>query len=259
MEAMRKDQSAVRTRTSPRRQIGIVAAIAAWTVGGFFVAQFLVVGAVRVLVDMGLPVAQMNEALLQTVISAVIYLVAIVIVIGLPWWIRRYKTTREEVGLQRLPEWTELLLAPVGFIAYMITSGIVVWAVGQMIPAFNPTQAQHIGFQMISQRQELILAFITLVMIAPFCEELLFRGFLYGKLKKHTKRWIAIIITSVLFGAAHMQWNVSIDTFVLSVFLCLVRDMTKSLWPSIIIHMIKNGIAFYLLFINPMILNTLGS
>lgn len=242
-----------------RRQVGIVAGIAAWTVGGFFAAQFLVVGVVRLLVNMGLPLAQMNEALLQTIISAIIYLVAIVLVIGLPWWTRRYKTTREEVGLQRLPEWTELLLAPVGFIAYMITSGIVVWAISQMIPAFNPTQTQQIGFQMISQRHELILAFITLVMVAPFCEELLFRGFLYGKLKKHTKRWIAIIITSILFGAAHMQWNVSIDTFVLSVFLCLVRDMTKSLWPSIIIHMIKNGIAFYLLFINPMFLNTLGS
>lgn len=250
---------AAHPKKNPRHQVGIIAGIAAWTVGGFFAAQFLVVGVVRLLVNMGLPVAQMNEALLQTVVSAIIYLVAIIIVIGLPWWIRRYKTTREEVGLQRLPEWTELLLAPVGFIAYMITSGIVVWVISQMIPAFNPMQAQQVGFQMISQRHELILAFITLVMVAPFCEELLFRGFLYGKLKKHTKRWIAIIITSVLFGAAHMQWNVSIDTFVLSVFLCLVRDMTKSLWPSIIIHMIKNGIAFYLLFINPMFLNTLGS
>jgi membrane protease YdiL (CAAX protease family) len=70
--------------------------------------------------------------------------------------------------------------------------------------------------------------------------------------------WLAILITSTLFGLIHGAWNVGIDTFALSIVLCVVRLKTGSLWASILIHMTKNAIAFYLLFINPLLLHTLG-
>jgi len=86
----------------------------------------------------------------------------------------------------------------------------------------------------------------------------LFRGYLLSKLRRHVATWIAILITSLLFGLVHFAWNVGIDTFALGIVLCLVTIWTKSLWPAILIHMLKNGIAFYFLFINPTVLTTLG-
>ena len=97
-----------------------------------------------------------------------------------------------------------------------------------------------------------------LVIIAPVAEELLFRGYLLGKLRKHAPLWVAILVTSVIFGAIHLAWNVGIDVFALSIVLCVVRVVSGSLWPSIMLHMLKNGLAFYLLFINPTVLSTLG-
>ena len=94
-----------------------------------------------------------------------------------------------------------------------------------------------------------MLAFITLVVIAPVAEEVLFRGYLYGKLKKYVPVWAAILITSALFGLIHGTWNVAVDTFALSIILCLLRESTGGIWASILLHMIKNGIAFYFLFI----------
>ena len=105
---------------------------------------------------------------------------------------------------------------------------------------------------------EYVLAFISLVIVAPFAEEVLFRGYLFGKLQKYTSVWLSILITSLLFAVVHFQWNVGIDVFVLSIVLCLLRIVSGSLWPAILLHMVKNGVAFYFLFINPSLLSTLG-
>jgi membrane protease YdiL (CAAX protease family) len=86
----------------------------------------------------------------------------------------------------------------------------------------------------------------------------LFRGYLLGKLRKYVPLWAAILVTSLLFGFVHGAWNVGIDVFALSIVLCLLRVWTKTLWAPILLHMLKNAVAFYLLFINPLLLGTLG-
>jgi membrane protease YdiL (CAAX protease family) len=53
---------------------------------------------------------------------------------------------------------------------------------------------------------------------------------------------------SALFGLAHMQWNVAIDVFVLSMVACYLRELTGSIWAGIILHCLKNLIAFIALF-----------
>jgi membrane protease YdiL (CAAX protease family) len=134
---------------------------------------------------------------------------------------------------------------------------ILVMVMSFICPWINFDQAQDTGFSGISQNYEYIVAFLALVVIAPFSEEIIFRGYLFSKLKKYLPIWAAIIFTSVTFGAAHMAWNLAIDTFALSVVACVLREMFGSIWPSILIHMMKNGLAYYLLFINPDLLTKL--
>ena len=44
--------------------------------------------------------------------------------------------------------------------------------------------------------------------------------------------------------------NVGVTVFVMSVVMCLVREKwTQTIWSGIVIHMIKNGIAFFLLYV----------
>ena len=92
-------------------------------------------------------------------------------------------------------------------------------------------------------------AFLSLVVIAPLAEEMVLRGWRYGKLRRHTWAVPAILLTSVAFGAAHGQWNVGSTVGVMSVFMCLIREMTGTVYGGIIVHMLKNGLAFYMLFI----------
>lgn len=240
-----------------RRRLLVTVGLPIWVVVAFYISQLLTVGLVWVLASLGLPFALVSEVLFNAAAMAVIYGISVVITIGLPWLLFKSRTTKEDVGLQRLPSWLDTVLAPAGFIIYAIASSLTLALLVWLLPFIDINQAQDVGFSQLTTRHEIVLGFVALVLIAPIAEEVLFRGYLFGKLKKHLPLWVAIIITSVLFGIVHGAWNVGIDTFVLGVVLCLLRVISGSLWPSILLHMIKNGIAFYLLFINPSFINSI--
>ena len=233
-------------------------AIPTWVGVGFFTAQALVVGAFWILAKLGVQLSAVNSVLLNTISTALIYAITILLVIGLPWLIKRKKTTAADIGMSRLLSWTDILITPAGLIVYLIASAILITIVGMLVPSFDANQAQEVGFNNLSSQYEFVLAFIVLVVAVPVAEEILFRGYLFGKLKKVVPVWAAVLVTSILFGALHGSWNVAIDTIALSVVLCVLRELTGSLWPSILLHMAKNGIAYYFLFINTSFLTTLG-
>jgi hypothetical protein len=95
----------------------------------------------------------------------------------------------------------------------------------------------------------LLVAFFFLCVFIPFIEELIFRGLIFGRLRVKFGFILSATLTSVLFAAAHGQWNVAIDVFVLSMIACAARDITGNINASIIIHMLKNMLAFYLVFV----------
>lgn len=75
------------------------------------------------------------------------------------------------------------------------------------------------------------------------------RGWLYGKLRSRLKVPLAILLVSIVFAFLHGQWNVGVGVFVLSLVLCGLREITGTIWSGILLHIISNGIAFYLLYI----------
>jgi membrane protease YdiL (CAAX protease family) len=236
--------------------LGIVLPL--WVLAGFVLAQVVVTIIIGALTSVGVNLEGINPAVLNTVAGGVIYALSLLLVIGLPWLVKKYRTSKEDLGLQRGPEWIELLLAPAGFIVYLLLSAVFVFLAMQFLPFVDFEQVQDTGYSQIALQYEFILALIMLVCIAPIAEEILFRGYLFGKLRAHVPVWLAVLISSLLFAAVHGAWNVGIDVFALGIVLCLLRVVSGSLWPSIILHMMKNGLAFYLLFINPTLLGTLG-
>lgn len=166
------------------------------------------------------------------------------------------KASFKTLGLIK-PKWKDLGYIFVGFGIYfpiLIATTLVMKA---WFPHINLDQEQQIGFEAAKGFFPLLIVFISLVLLPPFTEEVLTRGFLYLGLKSRLPRYIAIIITSILFSVAHLQfgsgapllWSAAIDTFILSVVLIFLREATGALWSSIGLHMLKNGIAFCALFI----------
>jgi len=239
---------------SKKRRVLIAILLPLWVFLGFIAAQFLTIGLIQVCKHLGVSFSVLNETLLNACISAFVYLATLLIVIGIPQFTKKYPTTKNELGIGRLPRGTDVLAAPIGFIIYLVLSGILILFVGKIIPSFNADQTQSTGFTNLTQQYEYIAAFLTLVVIAPVAEEFLFRGYLFGKLRKIVPLWLAILITSALFAVIHGQWNVGLDVFVLSIIMCTLREFTGSIWTGVLIHMLKNGIAFYFLFISPLLM-----
>jgi len=237
-----------------RRRVLFSIGLPAWVFLGFMLAQALVLAVIAVLQALGVSFQSINVAVFNAVGAAVIYGLSILLVIGLPWLIKKRPTTKEELGLQRLPRWMDLVWAPAGMVAYLILTTIVSTIAAQVLTFVDQEQVQDTGFAQIASQPEYLIAFLSLVIVAPIAEEILFRGYLLGKLRKYASLWVSILITSLLFAIVHFQWNVGIDVFVLSIVMCLLRVYTGSLWPSILLHMLKNGVAFYFLFINPSLL-----
>jgi len=230
----------------------------AWVFVSFFVAQAILTGAVWLLVAIHIPLASFNQTVLNASLTAILYIVTLALVIGVPWLIKKRRVNQSDIGLTRLPSWVDILITPAGLIVYFILSSLLILLATHVLPWFDVNQIQDTGFRQLNGQYEYILAFVTLVVIAPVAEEILFRGYLYGKLKKFVPIWVAILATSILFGSIHGAWNLAIDTFALSIVLCLLRESTGNIWASILLHMTKNGIAFYILFINPTLFTTLG-
>ena len=106
---------------------------------------------------------------------------------------------------------------------------------------------------------ELILVYFTLAVLAPVAEETLFRGYLFGKIRRYFSVVPTVFITAFIFSVMHLgvgfltdlQWNVALATFVLGITLGWLRAATDNLWASIVLHMLQNTVAFLLLFAVP--------
>lgn len=236
----------------------MVVSLPAWIFISFIAAQLITGLIIDILQYFNVSLAGLNENVFTTIAASFVYLLTIAIAMILPAIISKKKIDFREIGLNKIPSWLDIIMAPVGLVIYFIISVVLVTIATSLIPWFDLNQAQDTGFSELFSRYEYILAFITLVVIAPVAEEVLFRGYLFGKLKKYVPVWLAVIVTSLLFGAIHGAWNLAVDTFALSLVLCVLRQTTGSLWAPILLHMSKNSIAFYLLFINPLLFHTLG-
>ncbi len=185
-----------------------------------------------------------------------IFLVEAISVWLLYVFLKRRKANFKTIGLKRRPKLTDLGWVVLGFGAYFLLYVFILAITKKLAPGLNVDQQQQLGFNNPTHMQ-LPVVFISLVLLPPIAEELLVRGFLYTGLKKGLPLIWAVLITSGLFGIAHLQagngepllWVAAIDTFVLSLVLIYLREKTGSLWASIGLHMLKNFIAFLSLFV----------
>jgi membrane protease YdiL (CAAX protease family) len=99
------------------------------------------------------------------------------------------------------------------------------------------------------------LLLTSILAAAPASEEIFFRGTMQTWLsnalsnrlgESHTAgaRWLAVIVTSVIFACVHPWWSWP-PIFVLAVCLGYVYERTGNLWACIFIHALFNGAEVY--------------
>ncbi len=188
----------------------------------------------------------------QLLAGGIVYALVLLLVILPIWAMRKFPYVLKVLGVTKKPT-REILWLPVfTWVAYMGAT-IIAAMVASLAPWIDMDQVQETGFQDLGLPVEYALAFIALVILPPIAEELLFRGYLFGRLREKFGFWSSALVVSVVFGIVHMQWNVGVDVAVLSMFLCYLRERTGSIWASIVLHALKNSVAYFLLFVAPLI------
>jgi hypothetical protein len=93
----------------------------------------------------------------------------------------------------------------------------------------------------------LVLSAALTCVVAPICEEILFRGYIFTALRNWRGTLPAALITGLMFGAVHVGSAPALDLVplaALGVGLCLLYRRTGSLYPCMVAHSLNNSIAF---------------
>lgn len=82
--------------------------------------------------------------------------------------------------------------------------------------------------------------------VAPICEEILFRGFIFRSLSNWRGPWPAAVLTGILFGLVHGLSAPAVDLLPLALLgflLCVIYHRSGSLYFCIAAHLINNALA----------------
>jgi membrane protease YdiL (CAAX protease family) len=132
-----------------------------------------------------------------------------------------------------------------GLPALVAATGLffLIWNVNALIGQLMPPSYREI--RMFERMVEAgAISFAALCLVAPFLEEMLFRGiFLRSFLRRYPEAY-AVGLSALLFGAMHLNLYQFVTGLVMGVFLGWIYARTQSLWPCIAIHAWNNLLAF---------------
>jgi membrane protease YdiL (CAAX protease family) len=138
-----------------------------------------------------------------------------------------------------LPALAWILLGIIVVIAVTVGYGLVV----QVSHLPLQTNAETLTQEAKTMPFTVLGALIGAVFIAPFCEEIFFRGFLFGGLLRGMTVVWATLVATVLFTLVHGDIGSAVPLFAIGIMLAVIRWRTGSVWPGMGLHMLNNAIA----------------
>lgn len=107
------------------------------------------------------------------------------------------------------------------------------------------------GLLRVSQPMDVFWTLLFVAVFVPYVEEVCFRGFFYDALDARWGGTVAVVVTALVFGLAHVE---PVDPFskvplitVLGLFLALLRRRSGDLRLGIALHGLNNAVAFFAL------------
>ncbi len=151
-----------------------------------------------------------------------------------------WRGVRERLGL-RFTSTADLAGSLLVWVAALISGALVTAALAPLIgqPQSNAVSLLRRSFD------PLFIGIIvpTVCVLAPVCEELLFRGALYGWLRGLLPPALAILITAAVFAGAHLLPTLFPVLFVFGLGATWVRERTGSTLNSFAMHATQNTVA----------------
>ena len=189
--------------------------------------------------------AASEMAQLGSVVSTVTMdLMLVALVVGF-LRVLRDRDPAELFGLRRMP----LKQAFITAVVWVVPALLVVWAVSagaaSMLKGVWPDLGPQSTVEVLETSKSPLVKFalsITAVVVAPLAEEILFRGFLFGVIKRYTDTYFAALVSALLFASVHMHVGFFLPLFALGVIFAMAYEATGCLLVSILMHALFNGV-----------------
>lgn len=167
--------------------------------------------------------------------------VLITYAITLLWTIKIAKTRVKKQGLWKL-KWKKQKIS-IGSLGIFLLMTLAIMVIIDLITELIPIPESFVKiFEDMNQPN--IFSFLTIVILAPILEELLFRGIILEAFLKNYSPWKAIIWSAIIFGIVHFNPLQTIGTSIAGILIGWAYVKTNSLIPGIMIHFINNLIAY---------------
>jgi sodium transport system permease protein len=153
-------------------------------------------------------------------------------------------TKRIPMGLRlRMPTWNVLLFSVVlGFALHPVYMLLTRW----VMVAYPISESAMASMRPLTDQMTAtpwIYLVLLMAVVPAICEELAFRGFMFGGLLRDRQPVRAILVTAVLFGVSHGVLQQSISATVMGLLLGWIAWRTGSVLPTILIHTINNTLS----------------
>lgn len=191
---------------------------------------------------------------IEDVISGIIVLLFTAIVEGAfllaPAWYALWRrkpglTVRD--GLRALGFRKAPLLPAIGWVLLGIFVVLIAeWLYSDIIQIFHlnlQTNATTLQQEAQSEPVTILFTLFGAVFVAPFCEEIFFRGYMFAGFLRGMPMVFAALLSALLFGIAHGDVGSFVPLYVIGVMLAIIRWRTGSIWPGMALHGLNNAIA----------------
>lgn len=165
---------------------------------------------------------------------------------GVLLFLRRRKTTIASIGWVPPKKPQDYLYAVIFGVATCSLMIFVSSILTALFPQWATTQDVINTTLQVECSWDVFAAFLSVAVMAPICEELLFRGYLYHAVCAKFQAKTAIMITSFVFALVHGQWFQLLPLFLAGVFLNLFYVRTQSLIATVLMHSAWNTFSLFL-------------
>lgn len=130
-----------------------------------------------------------------------------------------------------------LVIATVGlYFLSMLIAAVIALISPETMEDFNEMMDMALG-------DNVVAVLIAAVLLAPISEECLMRGLILKNLQRYFSVPVVILIQAIMFGIFHMNWVQGIYVLPVGAALGFVAIKSKSVIPSIVMHMLYNSMS----------------
>ncbi len=146
--------------------------------------------------------------------------------------------------LVRRPPWLAIPAALLLAVAVHPLAIAFQWVVQSLFPLGRTGEALGDVAKALESAPVWWLPFALLGLLPAVCEEFTFRGFILSGLRHTGHKWRAILVSALFFALSHQIFQQSVSAFIMGTLLAYVAVQSGSIWPSLVIHAVHNGLAW---------------